>query len=306
MKVTMRIGWLPMLLCAFSFGMLLEAVVIAPWVVSADENRASIINFSCNNNLLHQRRAQGRAERGVAISLNNLAEKYRPQLLANNVLAYAANKKEGQREDLHVVVGNERGRKYDSIALPVFSPSGRSVAYLAGEITKRFVVRDTEPGKLFDELEYGPVWSPEGEQLGYIAKVKQQTLQADELYFVAINGREFGPYKYTLPRIVFSKDGQHFMASVAMEKGKSYVLVDGELKGPHSIAAPLKFVGNPPEGMYLSEDKNEHIVFIGDKQLDVKLPRDSQAFEISDDGKNLVYVRNENGEVWRRVLTLRE
>jgi hypothetical protein len=58
--------------------------------------------------------------------------------------------------------------------------------------------------------------------------------------------------------------------------------------------------------MYLSEDKNEPIVFIGDKQLDVKLPRDSQAFEISDDGKNLVYVRNENGEVWRRVLTLRE
>jgi hypothetical protein len=236
---------------------------------------------------------------------------------ATNVLAYAANKKNGQQEDLHVVVGNERGRNFDSIGPPVFSPSGRSVAYLAGQLSSdpesfyksKFVVRNTEPGKRFAELMYGPVWSPGNERLGYIAKVKERkVLESDkEYYFVVIDDREYGPYKGALPSIVFSRDGQHFMAGVVDQKGEAHMLVDGELKGSYTNIYSYFFTDDQSDRVSIAtdKDKNEPGVYIGDQRLNVAIPPSPLAYSFSKDGKKVAFVKDENGEVWRRIVTLR-
>jgi len=224
---------------------------------------------------------------------------------ANNVLAYAANKKNGQQEDLHVVVGNERGRNFDSIAPPVFSPSGRSVAYLAGDLKGRFVVRNTEPGKRFTELMYGPVWSSGNERLGYVAKVKEENYPFKEYYFVVIDDREYGPYQDVLPSIVFSRDGRHFMAGVSNQKGELRMLVDGDLKGSYAKIASYFFTDDQSERVYIAAEKDEGGIYIGDQRLNVAIPPAPMAYQFSKDGKKMAYVKDENGEVWRRILALR-
>jgi len=236
---------------------------------------------------------------------------------ATNVLAYAANKKEGQKEDLHVVVGKERGRNFDSIGPPVFSPSGHSVAYYAGLVSSdpesiyksKFVVRNTEPGKRFAELIYGPVWSSGNERLGYIVKVKERkALESDkEYYFVAIDDKEYGPYKDVLPTIAFSRDGQHFTVGVMDQKGEVHSLVDGELKGSYKSILRCFFTDDQSDRVCIANDKekNEPGIYIGDQRLNVALPQPIIASSFSKDGTKFAFVKDENGEIWRRILTLR-
>jgi hypothetical protein len=81
------------------------------------------------------------------------------------------------------------------------------------------------------------------------------------------------------------------------------LLTDGALKGPYSKIEAFFYIGKQAENLYIVSEKNERNVYLGNRRLKVDIPQ-AMAYHFSDDGKKLAYVRNENGEIWRRILTL--
>jgi hypothetical protein len=120
-----------------------------------------------------------------------------------------------------------------------------------------------------------------------------------------IDDREYGPYQDVIPSITFSRDGKHFMTGVADQKGGWRMLVDGDLKGSYAKIGSHFFTDDQSERICIAADKNGGGIYIGDQRLNVEIPETTMAYHFSKDAKKLAYVREENGEVWRRILTLR-
>ena len=77
------------------------------------------------------------------------------------------------------------------------------------------------------------------------------------------------------------------------------------MKGSYAKIASYFFTDDQSERVYIAADKNEGGIHIGDQRLNVEIPQAPMAYHFSKDGKKLAFVREENGEVWRRILALR-
>jgi Tol biopolymer transport system component len=85
------------------------------------------------------------------------------------------------------------------------------------------------------------------------------------------------------------------------------MLVDGELKGSYTNVYSYFFTEDQSDRVSIAtdKDKSEPGIYIGDQRLNVAIPPSSLAYSFSKDGKKVAFVKDENGEVWRRILTLR-
>ncbi len=174
--------------------------------------------------------------------------------------AYAAQRDGKWR----VVINGEEGPKYDDVSVPIYSPDGRRIAYVAGRIVDDFtrdqsLVLDGQPGPWYRRIGalaffcgssahvssadfgyrsdllngkpalghdnvYGVVFSPDGKHLAYPAGTK------DEVQI--IHDGKLGPAYYGVGAPVFSSDGKRlaYTATVGKgEEGKQMVVVDGQL-----------------------------------------------------------------------------
>lgn len=121
-----------------------------------------------------------------------------------------------------VVVDEAKGKSYNDITFPIFSPDSKRVGYGAGVGDKRFVVVDGKEGKQYDRIGVGSlIFSPDSKRVGYGAGVGDKR-------FVVLDGEEGKQYDAIGKGIsFFSPDGRR-VAYMAKVGEKQFVVVDGE------------------------------------------------------------------------------
>ena len=82
-----------------------------------------------------------------------------------------------------MILDGQAQAKYDSISDMEFSADGKHLAYLAHVYSRgNMVVRDGQPGPVFDEIEWRPLsdrtslFTPDGRHILYQAKARRQAL----------------------------------------------------------------------------------------------------------------------------------
>lgn len=139
--------------------------------------------------------------------------------------AYAVFSPDGKRvawwavlsTEQRIIVGEERGKAYADVGLPVFSPDGARVAYKAKREKggKAFAVVDGQEGPEFDQI--GEIlFSPNGSRVTYAASENGKQ--------IAVLDGERQPYECRWPPS-FSPRGAHVY--VGKKEGSSVLVVDG-------------------------------------------------------------------------------
>lgn len=102
----------------------------------------------------------------------------------------------------------------------VFSPDGRTLAYVARSGQEWLVVVGHREGERYDLIMEGcPVFSPIGRRLAFGAKRGRKWL-------VVVDGKEQAEYDGIVANLVFSPDGRH-LAYQAGKGGSHVLVVDG-------------------------------------------------------------------------------
>lgn len=203
---------------------------------------------------------------------------------------YGASIIDGSKTPARIVVAGKEGKAYTQVKgdSVVFSSDKKSMAYVAGDGNKNFVVLDGVEGTHFDEI-YDLRFSPVGSRLAYGARRGLE-------HFVVEGEREHGPYENIQPgSLVFRPDGKDLAWAAFGSDGNWHVCVNGKTidSGCDRVISQITFsagVSVPAYvGQYLTDGKPAFALSFGGK-----IGRAYDAIWMGDGGKLFV---QENGGI---------
>jgi Tol biopolymer transport system component len=127
-----------------------------------------------------------------------------------------------------VVLDGQKGPTFLEVGEPVFSPDGRSVAYLARVGKDEWAVAlNGKAGPTFREVWGKPLFGPNGERLAYVARLIDKG--GKRQLVAVIDGKPSSP-RQSVFDLSFSPDSRH-VAYVARDGEVESVVADGQ-SGP--------------------------------------------------------------------------
>ncbi len=203
---------------------------------------------------------------------------------------YGASTLDGSKTPARIVVDGKEGKAYTQVRgdSVVFSADKKSMAYVAGDGNKNFVVLDGKEGPAFDDI-FDLRFSPVGSRLAYGARRGLE-------YFVVQGDKEQGPYE-NIQRgsLVFRSDGKDLAWAAFGADGKWHVCLNGKTidSGCDRVVSQITFsngVSVPAYvGQYLSEGRPAFALSYGGE-----IGRAYDAIWMGDGGKLFV---QENGSI---------
>ncbi len=218
----------------------------------------------------------------------------------------------GERKKTHVILDGKPGPVFAEVSIPVFSPDGTRLAYVAeAEKEGSFIVADGQKGQKYDCIALGsdsrrPDWpkclfSPDGKHLAYAAARGVK-------WMAVLDGKEGREYD-SVDSLVFSEDGNHLAyragARGEWNRWEHFIVRDGKEGQRYEQRLRGITVGDPvfnADGTHLAytlvqEDMetekiryhlilDEKAVASDDNMDDVRL---------SPDGKQFAYLKQEGG-----------
>ena len=184
----------------------------------------------------------------------------------------------------HMVVDGKEGKAYAQVTgdSVVFSADKKSMAYVAGDGNKNFVVLDGVEGPAFDQVA-DLRFSPGGSVLAYRARRGLE-------HFVLVDGKSMGPYGEVEARsLVFSPDGKSVAWAAFGENGQWHVYLNGKPidDGCDRIISQLTFSPGVKEpayvGRFLSGGRQAFAL-----SMSGKFGRQFPSIWMGDDGKLFV------------------
>jgi hypothetical protein len=106
-----------------------------------------------------------------------------------------------------------------------FSPDGQKVAYEARSGGKEFIVIGEEEGKRYDYV-YIPIFSPGSQKVGYVARQEGDATEARR-WFVVVDGKE-SKYHNVIGNPIFSSDSKYMSYGVHSERELWWVVEEVE------------------------------------------------------------------------------
>ena len=203
---------------------------------------------------------------------------------------YGVSTLDGSKTPARIVVDGKEGKAYTQVRgnSVVFSADRNSMAYVAGDGNKNFVVVDESEGPAFDDI-YDLRFSPVGSRLAYGARRGLE-------HFVVEGGKEHGPYE-NIQRgtLVFRPDGKDLAWAAFASDGSWHVCANGKSidSGCDRVVSQITFspdVSVPAYvGRYVSDGKPSFAMSYGGR-----LGREYDAIWMGDGGKLFV---QENGSI---------
>jgi hypothetical protein len=181
-------------------------------------------------------------------------------------VVFAAAQLGESRTPAHMVVDGKEGKAYAQVTgdSVVFSADKKSMAYVAGDGNKNFVVLDGKEGPAFDQVA-DLRFSPAGSVLAYRARRGLE-------HFVLVGGKSMGPYgEVEASSLVFSPDGKSVAWAAFGAGGQWNVYVDGKTidDGCDRVISQLTFspgMSVPAYvGRFLPEGKQAFALSMGGK-----------------------------------------
>lgn len=181
-------------------------------------------------------------------------------------VVFAAAQLGESRTPAHLVVDGKEGKAYAQVTgdSVVFSGDKKSMAYVAGDGNKNFVVLDGKEGPAFDQVS-DLRFSPAGSVLAYRARLGLE-------HFVLVDGKSMGPYgEVEASSLVFSPDGKSVAWAAFGADGQWHVYVNGKTidDGCDRVISQLTFspgISVPSYvGRFLPEGKQAFALSMGGK-----------------------------------------
>ncbi len=203
---------------------------------------------------------------------------------------YGASILDGSKTPARIVVDGKEGKAYTQVRgnSVVFSAGKKTMAYVAGDGNKNFVVVDGAEGPAFDDI-YDLRFSPVGSCLAYGARRGLE-------HFIVEDGKEHGPYEnIQRASLVFRPDGKDLAWAAFGADGKWHVCLNGKTidSGCDRVVSQLTFsagVSAPAfVGRYVSDGKPAFALSFGGK-----IGRKYDAIWMGNGGKLFV---QENGSI---------
>ena len=207
-------------------------------------------------------------------------------------------KVEGERgREVFVRRDGRRGKAYEDISHPVFSPDGSALGYaVRGVGGSRFVINDQE-GPIFDEvLPDTFVFSHDGKRHAYLARKAGRLIAVVDGVMQAEAGGDLVPW---LQPPVFSADGSRvgYLEGSRLRK-KTRVVVDGKpgeifdgvaLQGPQFSSDGKRF-------SYAANDRStgDSWFYVSDGQRGKAFDALGVSFAFSPDGKRFAYASQQS------------
>jgi hypothetical protein len=181
-----------------------------------------------------------------------------------------------------VVCDGKLGKLYSEINYgPVFSPDSKHFLYTVYEKNNQFVVYDTKEEKKYSSLS-DPIFNSEGNSYAYAGFVKN-------ILYTVLNGKELKKHELLSGDLKFSGNGKRIGYAVYKDVKKAMV-IDGIEQKPFTdiIENSLKFdyLGN--NYIYVAQDSNLHTVFVKNNVEEGKYSSVDTTI-LSKDGKNYYY-----------------
>jgi hypothetical protein len=154
---------------------------------------------------------------------------------------------------LYMVCDRSRGRLYNDLRRPVFSPDGQHLAYAALLQGQWFIVCDGDHVAGPHEQVSDPVWSAKSQKAVYAAKSGVQ-------WGVVCGGRGYGPHE-SVDMITASNDGRH--VAYAARSGTQWLLVCDGKSGP--VFDGIDWIGFSGDDRHLAcavKQRNEQLVVV--------------------------------------------
>jgi len=203
---------------------------------------------------------------------------------------YGASILDGSKTPARIVVDGKEGKAYTQVRgdSVVFSADKKTMAYVAGDGNKNFVVLDGKEGPPFDDI-YDLRFSPVGSRLAYGARRGLEHFIVEAGKGVE-GGKEHGPYE-NIQRgsLVFRPDGKNLAWAGFGADGKWHVCVNGKSigSGCDRVVSQITF---PPDvsvpayvGRYVSDGRPAFALSFGGE-----IGREYDAIWMGDSGKLFV------------------
>jgi Tol biopolymer transport system component len=174
-----------------------------------------------------------------------------------------------------------------TVGEPIASPDSRHVAYVSKSGSKRLVVVDGQPQKLYDFIEVPTLaFSPNSQRLAYVAWSGKKQI-------AVVDGVEGKPYD-GIENLIFSPSNLR-VAYVARIGGKSAVVVDGKEEQAYDLVSEPSLAFSPDNtrlAYFARANELWRAVIDGKEQ---KPYDDAHGLAFSPDSKHVAYVANIDG-----------
>lgn len=178
-----------------------------------------------------------------------------------------------------VVVNNAVGPEYDDVGPPHFSPDGKTLAYKAKEDSTWVMVIGEKKSEKFDDIDY-PLFSPDGKRVAYGAKEGNK-------WFMVVDDKKSERYdKVEAPS--FSADGKRvaYRGNFQTEK-KSLIVIDDKKGEKYDWVTDPHFSPDGKRVAYSAQEGDRWFMVVDEKKSEqydaVGLP------VFSPDGKRFAY-----------------
>jgi Tol biopolymer transport system component len=184
---------------------------------------------------------------------------------------------------------------HDSVSFISFSQDSKHLAYVAGKGKKQCIILDGIAEKLYDRVEQ-PVFSPNGKSLAYIA-VSIDPERGKEQQFIVLNGKQGKVYD-SVNKPIFSSDSEHIAYSAIKGDMRMMVVDDKEGPRYEMQLPILFYEFGPKDNrlMYVVLKDNKEVVVVDHQEYpgyDFLLNNIS----LSADGESIAYAARKGDKV---------
>ncbi len=203
---------------------------------------------------------------------------------------------------LFVSQDGKKGPSYDTIqqGTPLFSLDSKQVIYVARKGAKWCVVVNNREYKAYDNVTI-PVMSPDGKRMAYVARVKEG--QDKSRVFVVLDNKEQKAYDLVISKnpntLIFSPDSAHFSYITLMQKEKKMLVVSDGIEGKRYEAVMASVYSPDSKHLAYGAMENKKAFIVKDN---VELERYEQIgiFSFSPDSNHMIYTIKQ-GTKWGLV-----
>ncbi|MFO7446889.1 MAG: hypothetical protein R6W90_11015 [Ignavibacteriaceae bacterium] len=180
---------------------------------------------------------------------------------------------------LAIVVNDSTGPEYDDVGPPQFSPDGSMLAYKAKADSMWFMVTGDIISEKYDDIDY-PLFSPDGKKISYAAKEGNK-------WFVVIDNIKSEKYD-KVEALSFSPDSKRFAYRGNLEdEKKSLIIIDGKPGDKYEWVTEPRFSSDSKRVVYSAREEEKWLMVIDEKKSE---KYDAVGIPVfSPDGKRLAY-----------------